>query len=194
VRLSKSDIEVMADIHLATLKNDILPLLGRSFLVKFYTYINRSNCESIYTIRKNNIVVAACIVSYEVETLMKRVVKNLFFSLVFAVLMMLFKKISFFTYVKNIFLSKEGVRISGTGIVYIFVSPGFQNTGVGTRILKEAETLLIKNNQKQIHVKTINHKKNGAINFYLKNGFIIECSFNYLGREYLFLKKTLQTN
>jgi GNAT superfamily N-acetyltransferase len=189
--MDDTEIKQIVSIHQKTLGEDLLPQLGESFLRGFYHYVNQSGYEKIFTIKDDNKILATCIISYKSNTLMNRVIKNLFFQLLSAVSTKIFTNKKLYKYILKIIISKSYFESLSPEISYIFTNPEFQGKGIGHKMLITVEENLLNKNIKEYYVKTINVSTNKAIQFYKKNGFEYFDDFEYAGNSYLYLKKSL---
>ena len=189
--LKQKDLESIVKIHLETLSEDLLPQLGEKFLIKFYEYINNSEFEEIFYSKDKDKLLATCIISYDPNTLLSRVLKKTLINFIYSFTVNILTNKKLFISVFKIFFNKTNFISKSPEITYIFTDPKLKGKGIGKEIILKVENSLKDKNINTYYVKTINGKENKAISFYLKNGFEKFEKFNYAGNSYLYLKKCL---
>lgn len=190
-KISQKDLSDIVNIHFKTLGDDLLPQLGKNFLLRFYQYIDNSELEEIFIIKDEHQVIASCIISWQPNTILQRVVKKIFIYFIYALIINIVTNKKLFSSALKIFLNKTRFISQSPEIVYIFTNPMFQGKGIGKNVIEKVENSLRNKKINKYYVKTLNDKENKAINFYLKNGFKEIKSFNYAGNVYLYLEKCL---
>lgn len=188
--LTKKEILEIVDMHLQIFPSDLLPQLGKTFLINFYTYINNSKYEDIFIIKEKKIL-AICIISFEIETLIQRVIKSYLLCFCFSFFLSTLKNKLFREYIFNIISHKSNFKSKNPEIVYLFTNPLFINNGLGTKLIKKIENKLIQYNISKYYSKTLSQNNNKTIEFYKKNNFKIENQFKYAGKSYLYLSKQI---
>ena len=197
--LNSKDIVKIAEIHLKTMDDSIISLLGFSYTKKFYQFIARSERE-ITAIKRDGAgeVVAACITSLEPHSLGKRLMFHtpLWFFLIISFYRLPWIKILFrMKQVLNteIVESIELIRRSPE-LILIFSDPSKQGKGIGTNLVLKTEEHLLSLNTPFYQVRTLDNPNNRALRFYQK------CNFQKLeksekqGRIFQVLYKQLRTS
>lgn len=194
--LGESDLKRIACLHLESLPEDILPMLGKYYLRCFYRFMSRSDQEKIFLIRSNDSLIhAICVLTFSSDTLLKRsIIKTLpcflfFFSLKIII------SIEFRRIVFSILKDSCGTKIDGLDpqITFIFTDPASRGNKLGATLLKMVEDYLKSGRYKELYVKTLDHPENRAAEFYKNNGFGFMKKMAYAGRDYLILKKELNS-
>jgi len=183
--IEPSELDEIVNMHFQELGDDILPQMGIIILNKFYKYIITSDKEVIFSIRENQKIVTVCVVSFEPNTLMRRMILSSIQSVFFHIpLAMLRKPHLLFFFIKVIFAKRKNILCSPE-ITYIYSS--IKGKGLGKKILQNIQSCLLTKDIKKLYVKTINTQNNRAIKFYLENGFKKEFTFSYGGKKYLYM-------
>ena len=178
-------------MHSAALSKDLLPQMGKKFLYHFYVYILQSSKENLYYHKENDRIVGVCVVSSETNTLMLRVIKNLFITFIKYSFINLITNPIYRKYVINIVFSRSHFTHLNPEIVYIFTNSNHQGKGIGTGLITSVEYELLRNDVHKYYVKTINNSYSMALRFYKNNNFKIEHEFIYAGTQYLYLSKII---
>jgi len=186
-----NDIPQIVDIHLRALPGDLLPRLGRSYLLNvLYPQIFKSQSTLNLVNDDNGLVNSFCIYAYNSSDLTKYITKNKIVLAKYLSLCLL-KDISI---IKEVFSLLKGPKIqlfskddnfldNGLPEIYIIATdPQYQKRGLGKEILKEGFLYLFKDYPACL-VKT---SSESAKNFYLNLGFTLFGS-EYRGSRILHL-------
>jgi len=156
----------LAISHLKNLPDDLLPSLGLSYLVRFYQYIYSSSLEKII-IHKS----ATCVITYNVETLWRRVIINTLPSFLCAIGSKLLDR----QFRQYLWGCNKHCNFSPQ-IAFMFSDE--KRAGHGSELLSQLSL-------SPLYVKTLQGGR--AEQFYKKNGFTEIDFFEYAKRKYTLL-------
>lgn len=187
----REKIDEIVEIHFSTLREDILPLLGKKYLRLFYLFIIASEKESIYIEEENGQIIAFCVVTYEIEKILARVIKNTFFSFLWRLLIAIVNNQNIRNYILSIVFKPQSFVSKNPEIAFLCTHLDYQGKGVGSKLLEEVSNDIKAQGYTNLYVKTINKIENNAISFYRNNGFVTLADFEYAGIPYKYLIKGL---
>jgi ribosomal protein S18 acetylase RimI-like enzyme len=184
-------IERVAYIHRDSLPDDFLPNLGLDFLANtFYPAALESKYGKAFVALENEInPVGFILVTLESGAFLKDIIKNHFWD---------FLKIGFrssFSSISNLVFNLQ-IVISGlfsnasqnTGEIYIIaVSEMARGKGVGSQLVKQAETFMQECKIAALGIKTLSSNKDW-IGFFTKNGWEIKKELQLIGNDYVWLE------
>lgn len=172
-QLSRRDIAILGRLHVETLPDSTVSIVGLRYAEAFYRYLCRSRHEVVFLERGNDgtSVAGACIVSLQPETLSRR--------LLMATPLLPFAMAAAPRLVANTMHGKlkavpstsPTVQPAGPEIILIFTLAELRSRGCGSRLLARSEAWLVSHNYRRLFVKTRDDAANRAIGFYLNSGF-----------------------
>lgn len=184
--IKDSDLAQVANIHYSALPNDLLPFLGRGFLINgFYDVCIKPGRTLFLGFFEQDVPCAFVIFAYDSKrlTLESSIYRLRFYLALVKILLSrpLFIKRLYSTFrVKRTMYEKQ-LKIEEYPELYLIAAdPAYQNKGYGGKILSEGLKRLQMQNYKGCSVKTSSEK---AKRFYEKNGFRV------VGIEYRGLRK-----
>ncbi len=189
--LNKDEISYCAYLHMRVMQGDFLPMFGKFILRIFYSYISSSPKEKMFVKRIDGTITSICIISFDPNSLMNRIIRQYYFSLTLAIIIHLIIKPSLLLLIISIVFHKKKFSSDFPEISYIFTDPKYSNNGFGSSLIKSISDDLKESKYNELYVKTINNDKNKAISFYKKNGFEICRYFCEYNRNYIYMKKIL---
>lgn len=174
-KINLDDLNRIAEIHLRTFSKDhFTSTFSKEFLIEYLTYIIKINNNS-YLVKNNDDEVIGYIIggnktTYAVDNFFKKH----FIKIIFITLKnpkFLLEKIIQFIHkyiLKNIFESKYSYRI-----LFIAIDENYKGKNIISKLLQYFEKELVNDNIFEYGLSVRNNNKR-AIQFYEKNGFIIE--------------------
>jgi len=190
-KLSDSELEEIAKIHINIFQDDLLPQLGIKYLMSFYKFISKSKKEKIFIIRNKKRIIGTCIISLEADTILFRTIKGTLFQFLKSCTTSFIKNNKFRKYLLNLFFLKNTAISHTPEIAYIFTDKLFQKKGVAKKLLDKVKVHLHKEGYSTCNVKTLNNSTNKAIDFYKINEFKRDTTFSYAGNDYLYMRVDL---
>lgn len=172
--LSERDIGVLARLHVESLPDSLISVVGERYARVFYRHLSSSRDEFLYLERggaNGTDVVGACVVSLHPETLNRRLLRT---TPLLPMSMMAITRLplrSIFAKLLAKSRTPAATQPSGPEIILIFTLPGLRGVGSGTRLLMRAESWLAARGVERVFVKTRDVADNRAIRFYEKAGF-----------------------
>lgn len=172
--LSEIDINVLARMHIATLPESLVSVIGERYALAFYRYLCESRDEALFLDRNGPTgteVIGACIVSLHPETLNRRLLKHT--PLVPMALIALRNLAAKYWQGKHHMAQAEVSceQPLGPEIILIFTLPTVRNQGCGARLLLKSELWLAAHGTNKLYVKTRDAPDNRAIAFYQRAGY-----------------------
>lgn len=187
----KSDISVIADLHMLSLPNELLSKLGRKFLMEIYSEALNDK-EALFFISKTEKNLNGFIfLSKDSGAFYKKLIARRFFKVGLIIIEQLRNDFSLLgklvSTARYLLFSKAE---PAPEILVFSVHPDMQRNGIGSTLLKTLEDRLADAGIRVYNVKTtsLNRKSN---NFYQKNGFEIIKSFNIQNREWSEYRKRI---
>ena len=187
----KSDISVIADLHMLSLTNELLSKLGSKLLTEIYSEALNDK-EALFFISKTEKNLNGFIfLSKDSGTFYKKLIARRFFKVGLIIIEQLRDDFSLLgklvSTARYLLFSKAE---PAPEILVFAVHPDMQRNGIGSTLLKTLEDRLADAGIRVYNVKTtsLNRKSN---NFYQKNGFEIIKSFNIQNREWSEYRKRI---
>jgi ribosomal protein S18 acetylase RimI-like enzyme len=187
----KKDIPQIVDVHLRALPDDLLPRLGRNYLLnELYPMIFDSNRTFNLVNDDNGLVNAFCIYAYDSKELTKLVTKNKLILAKYLSLCLLkdirvLKEVIALIKGPNIDLISKDENFLDKGLPEIYIiatDPQYQKKGIGKDILATGFLSLIK----EYPGCLVRTSAEIARDFYLRYGFSL-FGFEYRGRRKFYL-------
>ncbi len=190
--LSTRDVDRIAAIHVASIEDSLVTLIGGDYARRFYYWLADSEHEWILIERIDGGVESACVVSLEPASLYSRCVRATWPSLVRSSLSALFRRLAFWSFLLS--FARDGLRSGATAapgpeITFIFTSERSRGSGLGGRLLRRADAFFRRRGMKTYFVKTIDDPANRALSFYDRNGFRRIARKTEGGRRFMVFQK-----
>jgi len=187
----KSDISVIADLHMLSLPNELLSKLGRKFLTEIYSVALSDNDSYFIASKTGRNIQGFIFLSKNSGRFYKRLVTRRFFKLAFIIFEELIQDISLLGKLAStakylLFSNAESIP----EILVLSVHPNMQRSGIGSALLKTLEDKLADDGLSVYNVKTtsLNKKSN---RFYTKNDFKVIKRFKIQQRGWVEYRKKI---
>lgn len=183
IKIKNSQINEVADIHLAALPNDVLPNLGRNFLLSYYKSIIDDKSQKLFGAVLNESLVGFCLISSGNARLGKLIFNA---KGILALLRLLITRPLIFYSAMLQALKKNKIDENTAELSFIAVLPHFQGNNIGTDLLNHANKWCSDSDISFLQTKTANK---ALRMFYIKNYQALEIqSFKINNNEYSELK------
>lgn len=172
--LAERDIGVLARLHLVTLPESLVSVIGERYAKAFYRYAVSSPDEIVFlewSGSKRDELVGACIVSLHPETLNHRLLRQ---TPLVPMALTALPRLPLRAIVGNALTKSKRSSVAQPGgpeIILIFTLPSLRSQGSGSRLLARTESWLAERGMSRIFVKTRDAADNRALRFYEKAGF-----------------------
>ncbi len=186
--LSAEDVTTLAEMHRSCLPNSLISKMGVEYAKAFYRFLRTSPLERVFVEKDGDQVLAACVLSLEPETLNRRLVSG-----TPVIRTALLSPPRLIQLVRSVISSdRSGERQPpGPELLMIFTSEHARGRGLGTRMLKTAESYLREHGFTWWCVKTLDDPANRAVDFYLGHRFALQNSMTRNGKRLCLLRKEL---
>jgi GNAT superfamily N-acetyltransferase len=186
--LDSGDGDHLATLHGNSLADGILTLMGGFYLRRFYAFLAKSPLETIFVGRAGGRIVALCVITWGEETVLARAVTATWPWFAAAAAGRFIVSGPFRRACAGVL--RSGRRSSHKPqILLLYTDPARTGEGIGGRLLGFVESALAE--ERVLYSKTDGGTDNRAITFYQRHGFTVDERFDYAGRPYMRLKKTL---
>ncbi|KAA3607027.1 MAG: N-acetyltransferase [Calditrichaeota bacterium] len=193
--LSKKDLTEITKMHIDSLEDSMLTILGESVVFNYYKFISESNLDCLFLVKEGDTVIGTCMISHEPNSITKRMALKYPIVILSSVLKQIIissdnrKKIFQFLDKDN----EAPKSVLGLPeVIQIFTNSNYRNRRIGSRLLEQVESYLKKRNEKVYCLKTLDKVDNLALHFYSKRNFV-EVGKNVVGEKpYVYFTKTLQ--
>ncbi len=188
----RADLEVLSELHAASLPTSLFTALGHDALVRFYAYVEASPYETAWTAAEAGTVVGACVLSYEPASVLRRFVSH--------------APIAFARELGKLVLRDAGLRDRlvqklrerepttgphGPEVTQIFTDQSRRGHGIGAALLRACEAKLRTARISRYFVHTERDDNTAGIRFYRREGFHPIGESRSFGRAFLVMQKDL---
>lgn len=179
VRTVKEKEEIINDIvtiHMKTFKGFFLTFMGRGFLKQMYcSYCEHEN-SGLLVAEENNRPIGFLAYSSDYSGLYKYMIRKYLPIFAWYSVGAFFRKPTAFIHIIKAFFKPSEVRRKEQYIelASIGVAPEFKSRGVGSQLIKKLKEIVDLEKYAYISLETDASNNETAIQFYKKNGFIIE--------------------
>lgn len=184
-----SAIPELALLHIDSLPDSLLSVIGVGFLEDFYQAALQSKHEDVFVRMVDGHVVACGLFSAEPYSMSKRLIKGRMFLAIIG----RFWDLSFVYRLMSVVFAKNAASEVKPELVFFYTASTYRGAGFGREILKDIHAVMSARSIPSYLVKTLSDSGNAAIDFYLRNGFKKSNCINYAGHEYQLLEIELLT-
>lgn len=183
------ELNQVSEIHIRALPDDFLPSLGLDFLQKvYYPAAMKSSSAATLAARREARVVGFVTIAWDSPQFTRDVLGGRYLLLGWYALRALFVRPvvflrSFEVLWSALFSRPDPVKAE---IVFIAVSPEYQNQGIGAGLVSAAVEFLKVHRETVCRTKTLASNR-GVIRMYEKMGWHVRDSFRLIGRSYVTL-------
>jgi GNAT superfamily N-acetyltransferase len=173
-RLSNRDIARAAALHVESIDDSLPALLGGHLVERLYGYLESSGSELVLVERVDGQIESVCVVSFEPESLQRRIARATFPELVWRAVGAVFANPLFRTMLWNTVrdaIAGAADPDKAPEITYVFTNTQFRGKHLGQRLIERVDTELRDRGFDCYFVKTLDDPSNRAIRFYDENGF-----------------------
>ena len=172
----KAVVTRIVDIHLATFKGFFLTFMGRGFLKQMYKAYLKHSLSGIYVAEADNEVIGFLSYSEHMSGLYKYMIKHQLIPFAWYSLGAFIRKPKVFLRLIRAFLkpnessrNEQYIELSSIG-----VHPDSKANGVGSKLVETLKKDVNFEVFEYITLETDAENNDVAINFYVKNGFVVE--------------------
>lgn len=194
--MDTGDIAALAALHVASIPDSLIGVLGERYVRSFYRYVARSSSEFVVMERDAaGTIVAAAVVSLEPDTLNGRLLRHT------AWLPAMMRRAPWvLSMVWQSARRPRGVAPAPRGgrelaavpeLILMFTAPGMRSRGRGAALLRQVDATLRQRDVGTYIVRTISDPANRALGFYRANGFEPSGMSYRLGTAFQILTRTL---
>jgi ribosomal protein S18 acetylase RimI-like enzyme len=187
--LQEREIAQLARMHVQTLPESLISVLGEPYARAFYRYCASTSEELLLVERDRAELSGACLVSLAPETLSRRLLTRTPL-LLFAPLAI--HRLPLRAMLLGAARPAEPSQPRGPEILLIFTVPELRSQGLGARLLRRCEQQLSSRRLPKVLVKTRDDSTNRALKFYERAQFNPIATRSKYGKRLLLLEKTLQ--
>jgi GNAT superfamily N-acetyltransferase len=189
------DIEALAALHVASIPDSLITVLGERYARTCYEYFDRSPAELVLVDRDAaGTIVAAAVVSLEPETLNRRLVRHtaLLASMCARAPQVLSLLWTSARRPRGAAPSPaRAVPIAAPELILMFTAASMRSRGVGASLLRSVDETLRQHGIATYIVHTVSDPANRAIAFYRANGFEPSGMSYRLGTAFVTLTRTV---
>ena len=192
--LGSADLDRLGALHVQCIDDSLPALLGAGFAARLYAFLLGSESEHILCERVEGRIESAVVVSESPGDLQARIAKGTFPHLVFASLVALFTRASFWSFLVGALRDAAGGDEEpdhAPEITYVFTNPQLQGKKLGKRLIERVDSLMRERGIARYFVKTLDDPSNRAIGFYEREGFERIGVREEAGRSFIEFHKSL---
>ena len=181
--ISASDLERLATLHVASVPDSIVTLLGARYARAFYRYISSSASELILLERSaQGVVQGVAVLSFEPATLSRRLfIHTPFLFYAFPACLGLARRLLAGRAASQ---SEAAVAKPTTELILLFVDARVRGQGLGAKLIARTTETLRSRNVQTFCVKTLAAEENRALDFYAANRFEKDGKVWEFGQEF----------
>lgn len=192
--LSPADLARIATLHVESIDDSLPALLGTAFTEQLYRFLAASEKELVFVERVDGEIASVCVVSFEPDSLQKRIVGKTLVRLLPAALAALFTNAAFREHLRHALreaLGAADVPLHAPEITYVFTNPRLRGRQLGRYLVERVDRELSARAVRSYYVKTLDDPDNRALGFYAANGFVRLGTRIEGGRRFVEFQKSL---